>query len=97
MAKTQITNNGGNRQILDVATRLKEAIGHVEYLRETLVKFLKKNEEVIKWESCRLELINDLTLFENDPDNELEYYEDTLNKLKDSVESVIFWVKKARK
>lgn len=81
-------------QILDIATRLKEAIGNVEWLRETLVKFLKKNEEVIKWESCRLELINDLTLFENDPDNELEYYEDTLNKLKDRVESVIFWIKK---
>lgn len=94
--ETTIKNNGGNRQILDVATRLKEAIGHVEYLRETLVKFLKKNEEVIKLESCRLELINDLTLFKNDPDNELEYYEDTINRLKDRVESVIFWIKKGK-
>ena len=84
-----------DNQLLDIATRLKEAIENVEWLRETLVKFLKKNEEVIKWESCRLELINDLTLFENDPDNELEYYEDALNKLKDRVESVIFWIKKS--
>lgn len=94
---TSIKNNGGNRQILDIATRLKEAIGNVEWLRETLVEFLKKNDGVIKLESCRLELINDLTLFENDPVNELEYYEDTLNKLKDRVESVIFWIRKANK